>query len=125
MAWLKSQGFATVINLRLTGEEGADVDSSRAEAQAAGLNYIHFPFNPKVATRDVVIGFLTVVGNPANQPVYIHCGSATRAGALWMIGRVLRDGWEIDAASKEAEAIAAKPEEAIAFATQFIASRQE
>ena len=47
MAVLKDRGFATVVNLRLATESGADVDDSRAAAEAAGLEYIHVPFNPE------------------------------------------------------------------------------
>jgi len=38
MPRLKSEGFASVINLRVAREDGADVDVSRAAAEAAGLN---------------------------------------------------------------------------------------
>jgi hypothetical protein len=40
-----------------------------------------------------------------------------------MIGRVIKDGWDIDAARREAELIALKPGEAIAFATWYVTSR--
>ncbi|TFH48243.1 MAG: hypothetical protein E4H01_06720 [Lysobacterales bacterium] len=123
MPWLRSEGFATVINLRLATEEGADVDSSRAAAQAAGLNYIHLPFDAKNPDPDVVEDFLTAASDKANQPVYIYCNSATRVATLWMIGRVLKEGWDIDAGAEEAEVIALKPSEAVAFATMYITSR--
>src|SRR5437867_3381750 len=45
MAGLKQEGYVSVINLRLANEEGANVDAGRAAAQAAGLKYIHLPFN--------------------------------------------------------------------------------
>ena len=120
MAALRDAGFASVINLRLSGEEDVALDASRAAAEASGLRYIHLPLDSAKADPVVVENILTALGNPTNQPVYIHCGSATRAAALWMIGRVLRDGWEIDAASAEAQQIARKPEQAIAFATNYL-----
>ena len=123
MPWLRSNGFATVISLRFANEEGADVESSRAAAKAVGLNYINLPFDPASTGPDVVETFLATVSDKANQPVYIHCNSATRVAALWMIGRVLVDGWTMDAASHEAEAIALKPSDSIAFATKYIESR--
>lgn len=122
MAFLKSKGIATVINLRLASEEDVDLKGSVTAAEAAGLNYIHLPFDAANPAPGVVDKFLATVGNEANQPVYIHCASATRAAALWMIGRVMEDGWEIDAASAEAERIALKPPEAIAFASAYIKS---
>lgn len=120
MAWLKSEGFASVINLRLAGEEGVDIECSRDAAEAAGLKYIHLPFSARELDQQLVGDFLAAVGDPANQPVYIHCRSATRVAALWAIGRVLKDGWELDATRGEADAIAHKPADALAFATAYL-----
>jgi len=124
MPALRSAGFASVIGLRLASEEGAEIDASRAAAQAAGLKYIHLPFDAKKPDPAVINEFLKAVGDEANQPVFVYCNSATRVAALWMIGRVLLDGWDLDAAAKEAEAIAAKPDEAIQFASGYIASQR-
>ena len=65
------------------------------------------------------------VGDEASQPVHIHCGSATRAGALWMIGRLQKDGWEIYAAGQEAELIAEIPPGAITLAALYITSHRK
>ena len=124
MAELKKNGFASVICLRLATEPGAEIDASRAAAKAAGLKYIHLPFDAKRPDPDLVGNFLADVSNKANEPVYIHCHSASRAAALWMIGRVFEDGWSHDEAAKEATAIAEKPSEAVAFATAYIASHE-
>ena len=100
----------------------------RAAAKAVGLNYVHLPFEPEdPASRDtqVINNVLAALGDEANHPVYIHCHSATRVAAIWMIGRVLRDGWKFDAAREEADEIAEKPEEANAFVTQYLASLRE
>lgn len=120
MPALKSAGFTTVINLRLADEEEVDLEDSRTAAEAVGLRYTHLPFDAENPAPAVVEEFLAAVGDGTNQPVYIHCNSATRAAALWMIGRVLEDGWDIDAASAETRMIAKKPPEAIAFATAYI-----
>lgn len=120
MPALKSAGFTTVINLRLADEEGVDLEGSRTAAEAVGLRYTHLPFDAENPAPAVVEEFLAAVGDGANQPVYIHCNSATRAAALWMIGRVLEDGLDIDEASAETKMIAKKPPEAIAFATLYI-----
>jgi len=125
MPGLKREGFATVINLRLASEEGAAVNASRAAAAAAGVNYIHLPFDPHSPAPDLVDDFLRAVDDKANQPVYIHCNSATRVAALWMIGRVLEDGWELEDAANEAELIAQKPAEAIGFASAYLEHRDE
>ena len=122
MSLLKNEGFSTVINLRLADEDGADVKGGRTAAETVGLNYIHLPFDPKNLGPDDVEIFLSAAGDKENQPVYIHCGSATRAAALWMVGRVIKDGWEVDTAQQEAKEIAAKPDAAVTLATRIITS---
>jgi uncharacterized protein (TIGR01244 family) len=120
MSALKAEGYVSVINLRQASEPGADVDAGRAAAQAAGLKYIHLPFNAAAPDTKVVDSFLAAVGDKSNQPVFIHCGSANRVGGLWMIKRALRDGWPIDKAQTEAQAIGLRDAKLTAFATEYI-----
>lgn len=123
LALLKEKGFVTVINLRLADEDSVDLQGSVKAASTAGLNYINLPFDKSKPDTVPVDSFLAAVGNVENHPVYIHCSSATRAAALWMIGRVLIDDWDVAAASAEARQIALKPDKSIAFATWYLQSR--
>jgi uncharacterized protein (TIGR01244 family) len=120
MAGLRREGFVSVVNLRTAGEPGAEIDASRAAAEAAGLTYIHLPFNGAAPDPAIVRQFLAAVADPANQPVFVHCGSANRVGAVWMIKRVLQDGWPIDRARTEAEAIGLTSAQLVTFATEYI-----
>ena len=120
MAALKKEGYVSVINLRQATEAGADIEAGRAAAQAAGLKYLHMPFNVAAPDSKVVDGFLAAVADKSNQPVFIHCGSANRVGGMWMIKRVLQDGWAIERARTEAEAIGLSSAPLIAFATDYI-----
>jgi len=124
MAALKTEGFKAVINLREASEPEADIDAGRAAAKAAGLKYIHLPFNVAMPDAKVVDSFLAAVADPGNQPVFIHCGSANRVGGLWMIKRVLRDGWDLQKAQTEAEAIGLRDPRLTTFATDYIKSHQ-
>jgi len=109
-AWpeLRSRGFTTVINLRQASEPGADIEAATRAAQAAGLRYIHIPLSGANPQASVVDAFLAAVSDPANSPVYIHCGSANRVGAVWLVKRMLVDGWDERRALAEAEAIGLK-----------------
>ena len=124
MSALKAEGYVSVINLRQASEADADIDGGRAAAQAAGLKYIHLPFNAASPDPKVVDSFLAAVGDKSNQPMFIHCGSANRVGGMWMIKRVLRDGWEIPRAQTEAEAIGLRDPKLTAFAIDYIKSHQ-
>jgi uncharacterized protein (TIGR01244 family) len=124
MASLKSEGFVSVINLRLPTEEGANVEQGRAAAQAAGLKYIHLPFNAASPDPKVVDSFLAAVADRANQPVFIHCGSASRVGGMWTIKRALQDKWPLEKALAEGKAIGLNNAGLETFVTDYIKSHK-
>jgi uncharacterized protein (TIGR01244 family) len=102
---LKQLGFNSIVNLRREQEPGADIPSSKTAASEAGLKYIHIPFDSANPDPKIADTFIAAVTQKSNQPVYIHCASANRVGALWLIKRVLVDGWEVPKATEEAVAI--------------------
>jgi uncharacterized protein (TIGR01244 family) len=119
---LKKDGFASIINFRLAEEQGANIDESKAMAAKVGLKYIHLPL--RTPTAEIADAFLKAVADPANQPVYIHCGSANRVGAMWFIKRVKLDGWDTGRAMKEAEAIGLRSENLKAFALEYVGAKK-
>ena len=120
MSQLRSAGYGTVISLRFGDETNVDHGASRQAADAAGLNYLELPLSRRQVSPVTVPEILDAMGDPAMQPVYLHCGSASRAAAVWMIGRVHLDGLDRDAATAEVKKIAEKPEAAIRFADGFL-----
>jgi len=120
MSALRKEGFVSVINLREASEQGADIEGSRAAAEKAGLKYIHLPFSVAKPDPAVVDRFLAAVAEKSNQPVFIHCGSANRVGGMWMIKRALQDGWPVEKAQAEGQAVGLSNPQLIAFATEYI-----
>ena len=102
MIELKRMGYASVIALREASEAGADIDAEAAAAKAAGMRFVHLPFN--IASPDPLLidHFVAAVTDSANQPAYVHCAAGGRAAALWMIKRVLVDRWDEARALQEA-----------------------
>jgi len=123
MPELKRLGFAAVINFRLASEPGADVEAEGETARSAGLKYIHLPFEAASPEPAVVEAFLKAVVDPANQPVFIHCGSANRVGAMWLIKRVVVDGWDLEKATAEAETIGLTSSALRQFALDYVKTR--
>jgi uncharacterized protein (TIGR01244 family) len=117
---LKKDGFVSIINLRLASEPGVNIDEARAAARTLGLNYVHLPFDASSPDPRVIEAFLAAVATKSNQPAYIHCGSANRVGAVWMIKRVLQDGWPLERARTEAQAIGLRDQQLDAFAVKYI-----
>lgn len=122
---LAKDGFKSVINLRLATEANANIELNASHAKALGLNYIHIPFNGQQPDPKAVDQFLAAIANKANQPVYVHCGSASRVGSMWMVKRVLQDGWTIEKATEEAKLIGLRGEPLEKFALSYIESHKK
>ena len=103
LAKLKADGVKTIINLRTRGEHRAEEEE--AIAKELGLRYFNIPVVFADPKDEQVAEFLKITDDPSNRPAFIHCTGAIRVGAFWMIRRVLRDGWSVDAAEEEAKKI--------------------
>jgi uncharacterized protein (TIGR01244 family) len=100
---LSDEGFAAIVNLR---EESEFNDGPQARAaRDAGMAFVRIPISSQKPADAAVEKFLAATDDDALYPVFIYCASANRATALWMIRRVLREGWTL--ADAEAEAVRA------------------
>lgn len=122
-AQLKAEGVKAVLNLRQPGEHRAAEE--QAAVEQAGLKYFNVPVEYSSPTDAAADAFLRITDDPSNRPMFIHCTAAIRVGGFWMIRRVMRDGFTIDAALAEAKKVglveAPHLEE---FARHYIATHQ-
>jgi uncharacterized protein (TIGR01244 family) len=125
VAKIKSMGFASIINLRLPTEQGADIDAEAAEAKSAGITFVHIPFNGSSPDPAVANLFIKTITEPGMQPAFIHCASGNRAAALWLIKRVLIDKWDTDRALEEATELGLKNPALKTFALDYIQSHKK
>src|SRR5215211_5207856 len=100
---LKAEGVKAIINLRQPSEYQAAQEE--AKAQELGFRYFNIAVAAAAPEPDQATEFLKITDDPENRPAFIHCRSAARVGAFWMIRRVLRDAWSIEDAEKEAEKV--------------------
>src|SRR6185503_12613441 len=100
---LKKEGVKAIINLRQPSEHRAAEEE--AKAKEVGLRYFNIPVVFTDPKDEQVTEFLKITDDPENRPAFIHCTAAIRVGAFWMIRRVLRDGFTVEAAEKEAEKV--------------------
>ncbi len=105
MPEIKKMGFVSVINLREAQEAGTDVEKHRAAAEAAGLRYYHVPLNGAKPDPKAADAFVKIISSKEAAPAFIHCASANRAAAMWMIKRIVVDKWEVERAEEEAAAM--------------------
>ena len=69
---IKKMGYASIINLRLATEQGAEIEASTAAAKAAGIPYYHIPFSASAPDPAAVDTFLKTITAPGVQPAFIH-----------------------------------------------------
>ena len=102
---IKKMGFASMINVRVPTEPGAEIEQTAAAAKAAGIRFFNIPFSNQSPDPTAVDTFLTTITTPGNEPAYISCGSGNRAAMMWMVKRMAVDHWDAEKAGQEAAAL--------------------
>ena len=87
---LATLGVKLVIDLSREGR-----DDEKGLVEAAGMKFMRIPLTTTEApTGADVTRFLSLVTDPANQPVYVHCqGGRHRTGTMTALYRITQDGW--------------------------------
>ena len=122
---LKEMGYKSIINLRLATEAGANVEGEAAAAKAAGINYVHIPFNTTQPDPAIADAFVAAVTKPENNPAFVHCASANRAAAMWMIKRMVVDKWDAEKAGTEAASLGLTNAALKTFAVEYATTHQK
>lgn len=121
-AKLAASGYRAVLSLR-TASEGVDLKHEQEAVEKAGMRYVSVPVVSAAPKPEQVAEFINAVKDKENQPMLIHCGSANRVGAFWMIYRVVEQGWSEEKALEEAIKIGLTSPALKSFAHEYIASR--
>ena len=96
---LKEAGIKTVVNLRPRDE----IDWNEEETVLQlDLNYIHLPISgSKDITAENASRLTKAIEKNSSEPLYVHCGSGNRVGALIAISEYHKNGSDIEAAISE------------------------
>ncbi|MBA3804594.1 MAG: tyrosine-protein phosphatase [Acidobacteria bacterium] len=99
---LAALGIKTVLNLRMADERSR---AEEQEARAAGLSFFNIQMEGLDRPKDEQVKHaLEIIGDPANQPVFVHCKhGADRTGVIIAIYRMTHDGWSTEEALREAK----------------------
>jgi uncharacterized protein (TIGR01244 family) len=98
---LAQAGFRAVINIRSDPERAAV--QARA-AEAAGLRYIYAPVPAYELEAEDLDKFAEILDESADDKMFIHCRSGTRVALLWMLYRIVHQGWSPEQARAELQA---------------------
>lgn len=98
-ATLKQLGIKTVIDMRTTGSEKAEVEN-------AGMASISIPIEmSRNGLQAKVEQVMSVMADPARQPVYVHCRHGQdRTGIVVAAYRMKYQGWQLTDAETEMQA---------------------
>ena len=86
---------------------GTGGEAAAAAAKTVGMQYLVLPIAGNGGALDAtkVDAVIKAISDPANQPLYLNSRDGRATAAIWMIKRVLVDGWSVEQAGAEATAI--------------------
>ena len=114
----KDGGIKTVINLRHDGEN-TDFDEGEV-VKGLGLNYVHLPWKAPEEMTDDLLDRSRDLLKTSKKPILLHCASANRVGAIWLVHRVLDGGITFEEALAEAKTVGLKSPDYEAKAKDYI-----
>jgi protein tyrosine/serine phosphatase len=96
---LAALGVKTVINLTSHDAQA----NEQGMVEGAGMSYVQIPMTTRQApTAAELEQFMSIVTDPARQPVYVHCvGGKHRTGIMTAVYRMTQEAWSADQAFAE------------------------
>jgi protein tyrosine phosphatase (PTP) superfamily phosphohydrolase (DUF442 family) len=85
---------------------------------------VHIPVDGARPDPASAEAFINAVTDPSNQPAFVHCGTANRVAAMWLIKRVVVDGWDVERARGEAKLIGLTNADLERFALDYAATHR-
>jgi len=101
---LAESGFRTVVNLRTEGEEDQPLspDAEGEKVRELGMKYVHFPASKDEMSPELEDEFRQRLPS-FETPLFVHCGSGKRAGALVVMDKAVKEGWSGEDTLRKAE----------------------
>lgn len=101
---LATEDFQSVVNFRTAGEKDQPIspDEEAALVKAAGMQYLHVPVSMNEMKTEQVDRFRAEF-NTLPKPVFAHCASGKRAGAMVMMDLAVSQGMTGDQTIAKAE----------------------
>jgi protein tyrosine phosphatase (PTP) superfamily phosphohydrolase (DUF442 family) len=99
------RGFKTFIDVA----PGPDGGAVAAAARGIGMRYMATPIARDSAASQLdaakIEPVIKAISDRANQPLFLHSANGRLTAMLWMIKRVVNDGWTVEQAGAEATTI--------------------
>ncbi|MBI4553974.1 MAG: MBL fold metallo-hydrolase [Candidatus Latescibacteria bacterium] len=91
---IKARGYKTVVNLR-SPQERSPLPFALEEARVRelGMEYVSLPVTRETLTTETVDRLSGLVQRDDRAPVFVHCASGRRSGALAILHLAVEHGW--------------------------------
>lgn len=120
---ISRQGFKSVVNFRTEGEDEQPLspDAEGGRVRAAGMEYLHIPVSMESMRPQLVDQFREAYSNLPG-PVFAHCKSGKRAGAMVMMHTAVEQGMTGEETLEKAEEMGfeCEEEELRQFVRQYV-----
>jgi uncharacterized protein (TIGR01244 family) len=119
---LAKRGVKKIVTFRTDGEVQWD---ERARAAEVGIEFLEIPYaSIESLTDEVFAESRKVIRQAKGEPIFLHCGAATRVAAVWLAYRVLDQGVDLEIATREAEKIGLRSPKLKSRVEEYIRSQQ-
>jgi uncharacterized protein (TIGR01244 family) len=98
---LRRRGYRLIVNMRSDADRAA---AQAAAAKAADLDYVHLPLPAYELEAEHLTEFSNLITQHQDEPMVIHCRTASRVALVWMLHRVVQEGLSHEEAEAELRA---------------------
>ncbi len=102
---IKAKGFKSIINLRAPSEESILLPGEeKSKAEEMGIKYVNIPVTKETINDDTVKNVSDTIKElkKENAPVFVHCGSGKRSGAMTLLHLAVENGLTVEEAFETA-----------------------
>jgi protein tyrosine phosphatase (PTP) superfamily phosphohydrolase (DUF442 family) len=98
LAAAAGEGVEVVINLALHDDPRYSLADEAGTVRSLGMSYIHIPVQFDNPREDELYAFFDAFARHRKHKVLVHCAANKRVTAFLGLYRVIREGWDTDAA---------------------------
>ncbi|MDQ8020900.1 MAG: ATP-binding cassette domain-containing protein [Moraxellaceae bacterium] len=110
IAAIAQAGYTTLINLALHDDPRYSLADEAGCAAASGLRYVHIPVQFSAPTTEDLQAFFNAMDRTHEERVWVHCASNIRVSIFLGLYRVIRLGWDREAAFAPMRALNVVPD---------------
>ncbi len=91
-------GFEVVINLALHDDPRYSLTDEAGSVTGLGMTYVHIPVQFTAPTADDLLAYFAAMESHEGRRMLVHCAANKRVTAFLGLYRILRQGWDPEAA---------------------------